>query len=294
MNTIRITSFRLFFILIAALFVSCVSVKVETSSPEEELYNLTNTPAQITPTFFPSLTPPPSHQQTQTPTITSTIVAPTPETNGIMRRAAICRLDPDVSSQVEANLFTGDQVLIGGRNSDSSWLLIRRITPRSTCWIATESIKTDISITELQIIDIATPTLASTTTPTITSSPTSRPFMFTIDSRSRRQGTGISVNVGDQIEIVYLSGSWTLDKNNDVYRYVGADGYSEFGYRMHYPVQDAYPGVVIAKIGPGAFFGIGIRKKFIAEHSGQLYLQTNDDKLADNQGSITVQIFIDE
>lgn len=294
MKTIRIRSFRLFFILIAALFVSCVSVKVETSSPEEELYNLTNTPAQITPTFFPSITPPPTLQQTQTPTITSTIVVSIPETNGTMRHAATCHLDPDVSSKVEANLFAGDQVLIGGRNTDSSWLLIRSITPQSTCWIVTESIKTDINIAEQLVIDIATPTLAFTTTPTSTSSPTSHPYLFTIDSRSRRQGTGISVNVGDQIEIVYLSGSWTLDKNNDVYRYVGADGYSEFGYRMHYPVPDAYPGAVIGKIGPGRFFGIGIRKKFIAEHSGQIYLQTNDDKLADNQGSITVQIFIDE
>lgn len=133
------------------------------------------------------------------------------------------------------------------------------------------------------------PAQSATATETPVHTPTST--TFEVQANYPWQNTGLEIEAGNQVRIQYVSGSWTTWQSQ--HPYVDAQGNVGFDYlNPDNPVPDAYPGVLVAKIGYGSPLQIGNKANLKACNSGALYLKMNDDYLEDNDGSIVVEITI--
>ncbi|NOT06490.1 MAG: hypothetical protein HOP27_18005 [Anaerolineales bacterium] len=118
-------------------------------------------------------------------------------------------------------------------------------------------------------------------------------IQFTVESTLAWQDTGVKISAGDNVQIEYLSGSWTTWA--DGHPSVGPTGNINISdpKNPNHPLPSAYPGVLIGKIEKSdEIQEIGMGILFIAKSSGNLYLQINDDNLSDNEGNIRVRISI--
>lgn len=115
----------------------------------------------------------------------------------------------------------------------------------------------------------------------------------TIAANQLWSSTGVQVSRGDRVDISYVSGTWTVNKNNPGDGYVDAEG-NPSGMIAGYPYA-----AMIGEIAGGPVFLVGNHTSFTAESSGMLLLQINDgvcsvcsQPFEDNAGSITMQITV--
>jgi hypothetical protein len=113
---------------------------------------------------------------------------------------------------------------------------------------------------------------------------------FIVQANQPWQSTGVEINKGDFIEIVYVSGEWT--GRSSAPGLSGPDfGSSPENTDECYPIRGEGSSL-IGKIGNGQPFKVGYQYIGSPADTGTLYLRMNDcDKLLfDNAGSITVRI----
>lgn len=132
------------------------------------------------------------------------------------------------------------------------------------------------------------PPLSPTLTPLTWAIETS----FIVQANQPWQSTGVEINRGDFLEIVYVSGEWTGRSSSPGFS--GPDfGSSPENTDECYPIRGEGSSL-IGKIGNGQPFKVGYQYFGNPTDTGILYLRMNDcDKLLfDNAGSITVRIRI--
>ncbi len=115
---------------------------------------------------------------------------------------------------------------------------------------------------------------------------------FTVQANQPWQNTGVEINRGDFLEIVYVSGQWTGRSSSPGFS--GPDfGQSQENTDECYPIRGEGSSL-IGKIGNGQPFKVGYQYVGNPADTGVLFLRMNDcDKfLFDNAGSITVTIRI--
>jgi hypothetical protein len=114
-----------------------------------------------------------------------------------------------------------------------------------------------------------------------------------VDARQKWQDTGVKVDPGERVTIVYKSGTWTA---NPATGYVNADGNRTYIAKAGYTLQGAREGALIGKVAEQAFL-VGNSGAVPSGLTGKLYLCINDDLsmrygdgFSDNRGTITVEI----
>jgi len=101
------------------------------------------------------------------------------------------------------------------------------------------------------------------------------------------QNTAIPVTSGDRVDITYISGMWTFDRNIAKTDARGKPGFTN----AEAPVPNANLGALVAKIGSSSPFLVGLHVSTIAREAGTIYLRINDTAdISDNEGSIQVEI----
>lgn len=135
------------------------------------------------------------------------------------------------------------------------------------------------------------------TVPSQTSVPITNPTiiqqLFEVSSTESWQQASI-IEVGDMVTITYKSGQWTNNKENITNSpYVDSVGYDpSLRGKFEEIVQGANLAALIGRIGVDYSFTVGNEKAFQSSESGNLELQMNDEGLANNDGSILVEIVI--
>jgi hypothetical protein len=139
------------------------------------------------------------------------------------------------------------------------------------------------------------PTPQSTASPTPLPSPTATPYAFVtveVAAAAGWQSTGLQVNLGDKLEITYVSGLWT-GKTGNAFLTGPEGGHPSQDYICN-PMSHKETGfnALIGKIWYGEPFKVGRHFAGTADVAGTLYLRMNDcDKwLVDNEGSVVVTI----
>lgn len=102
------------------------------------------------------------------------------------------------------------------------------------------------------------------------------------------QSTGVNVKRGEVVTVQVVAGQWTARAGYSAYNSgEGESGPAPVGFPL-----PGYPsGSLIGQIGhDGRFFEVGHESTFIAQDSGVLSLQINDEGLSDNDGTLTVWI----
>ena len=134
-------------------------------------------------------------------------------------------------------------------------------------------------------------------TPSPSASQTSTPYSIaTVEVFAAKgwQDTGVYVNSGDQVEIIYVKGLWT--GKSGLNNYTGPAGGKPSRDNPCFPMSQNETGynALIGKIWYGKPFLVGQHFTGKALISGTLYLRLNDcdQWLADNDGSVHVLIQI--
>ncbi len=120
-----------------------------------------------------------------------------------------------------------------------------------------------------------------------------------VDAAKGWQDVDMFVNVGDRVNIQYVSGQWTHWVDQLPY----SDASGKYGYicadaipsdQCVEPIPDFPTGALIGKIG-GKNIKIGNATTFVSDTAGFLLLRINDADvgLYDNAGSITVEIIVE-
>jgi len=113
------------------------------------------------------------------------------------------------------------------------------------------------------------------------------------------QNTGAIVQVGDTVEIQYVSGSWTQSVGKEPY-HTGANDPTQYvcanimnAAACIEPIPDFPQGGLIGRLG-SRLLKVGNSLRFVAETAGPLYLRMNDadSGLYDNAGTLTVRITV--
>ncbi|MBL4594796.1 MAG: hypothetical protein JKX68_13425 [Flavobacteriales bacterium] len=118
---------------------------------------------------------------------------------------------------------------------------------------------------------------------------------YTVQANIKWQDTGITINRGDHVTIIYTEGEWTA---NPATGFVDANGNSNLKAKSGYTLPGANEGALCGKIGAeGDVFLIGNAKEIPEGSLGNLFLCINDDLngeygpgFADNEGAVTVSI----
>ena len=127
--------------------------------------------------------------------------------------------------------------------------------------------------------------------------PTPTPYItetFEVIAAKGWQDTGVQVNSGDRLEMIYIEGLWTGKTENN--NYTGPEGGKPSQDYPCSPISHKETGynALIGKIWYGKPFMVGRHFIGTALISGTLYLRMNDcdEWLADNEGSVYVTIQI--
>jgi len=110
--------------------------------------------------------------------------------------------------------------------------------------------------------------------------------------------SGMSINTGDQVELRYAGGIWSVSPDSG---FVDAAGTSKYIAKPGYTLPGANEGALCGRIGPdGDVFLVGKKVDFTAKTTGELYFCVNDDLdgrygpgFNDNEGSVYVTVDID-
>jgi hypothetical protein len=149
----------------------------------------------------------------------------------------------------------------------------------------------------LTSLPLGTSPVATVATPNISV------YQVGVDANRPWQDTDIVISLGDRVTIQYISGTWTgglgagqwYDGKGDmVARYKCAvEQPDPSGCKE--PMPNVYNGTLIGKVGDN-LVEIGDYLQFTSSKTGNLFLRMNDhdEGLFDNQGSITVQISVQQ
>ncbi len=170
--------------------------------------------------------------------------------------------------------------------------------------VVTTPITVPIVVPVTRVIEVTPPpvTIVIPVTRVIEVVPTlSRSWSATVQVRADRgwQDTGATVQVGDTVEIQYISGSWTQSVGKEPYhtgavdptKYVCANVMNASACVE--PIPDFPQGGLIGRLG-SRLLKVGNYLRFVAEAAGPLYLRMNDadSGLYDNAGTLTVRITV--
>ncbi|MBI4674172.1 MAG: carboxypeptidase regulatory-like domain-containing protein [Chloroflexi bacterium] len=123
------------------------------------------------------------------------------------------------------------------------------------------------------------------------------PYDCNITSRSGWQLTPLTLQQGDQFNVSYVGGTWTVDQVN--FPYVGPAGYppeidNQIGYWSECKKVYTLPFATLwGKVGNGAIIAIRRGGQFTADVSGPLYLRINDQAscMDDNDGIVEMRVW---
>lgn len=118
---------------------------------------------------------------------------------------------------------------------------------------------------------------------------------YTVQANVKWQDTGIVVNHGNSVTVMYTGGQWTANPDTG---FVDANGNSAFVAKPGYTLPGAFEGALCGKIGQdGDVHLIGNTGELHNGASGNLFLCINDDLngmygtgFLDNAGNVTVSI----
>lgn len=111
---------------------------------------------------------------------------------------------------------------------------------------------------------------------------------FLLEACTRWFKTGVSISVGDYIELT-SEGTWRSSKKQSS-GWMGTDGHVGVFVKDSLLPNKAL-GMLIVRIGESEPFPVGKNQSFISEHEGELMLMMNDTaKLSDNEGAIIVNL----
>jgi hypothetical protein len=153
--------------------------------------------------------------------------------------------------------------------------------------------QTVLAITQTQIAlnqNQVNSSVVSTNTIPSDASKANQSFEVSVYANRGWQNSGISVNVGDNIEITYLSGEWTSEISSGGYFGPYTNKAPYVAACRPFPEWDA---ALIGKFGSSSEpFIVGYSYSTIAKVAGDLYLRMNDcdEWLQDNDGFLIIQI----
>lgn len=101
------------------------------------------------------------------------------------------------------------------------------------------------------------------------------------------QSVGIRVAPGDFVT-VEAEGRWLYTPGE----YHGPEGHARYPAPSFYPVPYGPGGRLLARVGNGVPLPVGKNGGFSVDRGGLLYFRINDDKLTDNDGSVTVKVWV--
>jgi len=146
-------------------------------------------------------------------------------------------------------------------------------------------------------ISVPVPPIVTPSISTISTIPTPTPIIsttFEVFAAKGWQDSGIHVNVGDRLEVIYTKGLWTEKSGSD--NYTGPEGGKPSRDYPCNPLPHSETGynALIGKIWFGKPFMVGDHFVGTSLISGTLYLRMNDcdEWLIDNEGSVYVTIQI--
>jgi hypothetical protein len=117
-------------------------------------------------------------------------------------------------------------------------------------------------------------------------------FDVTVKSTTGWQATGINLDVGDILNISWLSGQW-VGRKGDPYHGPEGPTYDAYPGGPNYPLPGVVEDSMVGKIG-SAVFSVGRQLRFKVREAGSLALTINDIGYHDNDGEITMRIMITE
>lgn len=121
--------------------------------------------------------------------------------------------------------------------------------------------------------------------------------ILNIDATVKWQNTGLQVNSGDTVSVVYESGQWTANPNDNGGQLYGPDGNPSYiDAKPGYALPGQNEGALVGRIGSDVFL-VGTGVEHTTSSSGTLELCINDDLdgtygagFSDNKGSLKVSI----
>ncbi len=103
------------------------------------------------------------------------------------------------------------------------------------------------------------------------------------------QSAGIQLDPGDRVHI-RAGGTWLYTPAE----YHGPEGHPRYPSPDTYPINHVPGGILLGRVGEkGEPFLVGKSVTFEAQQAGFLYLRINDDILSDNEGYVTVEIYVE-
>jgi len=116
--------------------------------------------------------------------------------------------------------------------------------------------------------------------------------LFDVHAQQHWQSTGVTIQIGDQVTIVQVGGSWANDPDDSPF---DANGDPDESLQEDTVLPSAVPGTLIGRIGEndGQAFAVGRWHTFTSPANGTLYVAMNSSSYEDNAGFITVQIMVD-
>jgi len=112
-----------------------------------------------------------------------------------------------------------------------------------------------------------------------------------VSANQEWQDTGIPVQIGDQVQVTYLSGMWTIWKDVDPYTDANGQGGRTESCAL---LASANIGGLVVKVGSTSAQFMGNNGVFLAQGSGTVQISMNDcsEQFADNDGTITVEVTV--
>lgn len=112
-----------------------------------------------------------------------------------------------------------------------------------------------------------------------------------VDARTEWFNTDVTVQTGDQVQIKYLSGTWTIWKGVDPY----TDANGQTGRKDPCTfLPSANTSGLVGRVGTGNVQFIGSMKSFTAQSSASLFLSINDctGQFQNNDGTLTLLVSV--
>ena len=130
--------------------------------------------------------------------------------------------------------------------------------------------------------------------PSATIAPVSSTVNFAVSGTEGWQSTGVEVNQGEQIEIIYTDGTWAGRVGwgpslPDIWADAGGTGYQI--YYDEFGITSSFASL-IGKIGDGPVIQVGRSYDSVSTQAGTLFLRMFDIDMSDNAGSINIQIIV--
>jgi hypothetical protein len=191
-------------------------------------------------------------------------------------------------SEADWAKFTGTSMVVlrNGQTIDGSLYDIGGTNPLKLT-LKTSSGDREVSSTEVARIVLARPDNVATGTSGIADTP-SVAGAITVQANQPWTSTGVTVRKGQRVTFTTTGEIQLSDNASDV---ANANGARDGRFAANAPIKQAAAGALIARVGNGAAFPIGLNSQPITmPAAGVLYLGINDDGFADNRGNFQVVV----